>query len=91
MREVISCVLCALCMVYPDGAVSWNRQDCNMQTMQRVQNTWSIGTGLCQNARTQCIFPNRYFLDSGRKNNNRSSGINSKTRDCLSRIPFHHH
>jgi len=46
-------VFCALCMVYPVSAVSWNRQDCNRQNMQRVQNTWSIGTGLCFDARTQ--------------------------------------
>ena len=44
----------ALCMFCPAGsAVSWNRQGCNWQSMQRVQNTSSFGTGLCLNARTQ--------------------------------------
>jgi len=37
----------------PRNAVSWNRQDRNRQSMQRMQNTWSVGTGLCLNARTQ--------------------------------------
>jgi len=36
--------LCALCVVYLDRAVSWHSQDANRQSMQRVQNTWSIGT-----------------------------------------------
>jgi len=49
----VDCVFCAYCMVCPDSAVSWNRKDRNRQSMQRVQNTWSIGTGLCLNARTQ--------------------------------------
>jgi len=51
MREVIDCLLRSLhgC---PDSAVSWNRQDCNKQNMQRVQNTGSVGTGLYLNART---------------------------------------
>jgi len=40
-------VLYALCMVCPGSAVSWNRQDCNRHSMQRVQNTWSLGTSLC--------------------------------------------
>jgi len=53
MREAIDCVLCALCMVCPGSAVSWNRQDCNRQSMQRVQKTCSVGTGLCLNARAQ--------------------------------------
>jgi len=53
MREVIDHVFCALCMVCPGRAVSWNGQDCNRQSMQRVQNTWSIGNGLCLNAQTQ--------------------------------------
>jgi len=42
-----------LCMVCPGSAVSSNRQECNRQNMQRVQNTCSVGTGLCLNARTQ--------------------------------------
>ena len=54
MREVIDYVFRALCMVCPGSAVSWNRQDCNRQSMQRVQNTWSVGT-------------NSLFLDSGSK------------------------
>ena len=51
MRKVNDYVFCALCMVCPGSAVSWNRQDCNRQSMQRVQITWSIGTALCQNAK----------------------------------------
>jgi len=39
-----------LCMVCLGSPVSSNRQNCNRQSMQRVQNTWSIGTGLCLNA-----------------------------------------
>jgi len=52
-REVIGHLLCPLCMVCQGSVVSWNRQGCNRQSMQRVQNTWSIGTCLCLNARTQ--------------------------------------
>jgi len=28
-------------------------KDCKRQSIQRVQNTWSIGTGLCRNTRTR--------------------------------------
>ena len=47
--------LCLLrsCMVCPGSAVSWNRQDCDRQSIQRMQNTWSIGTGLCLSARSR--------------------------------------
>jgi len=44
MKAVNDCVFYALCMVCPGSAVSWNRQDCIRQSMQRVQNAWSIGT-----------------------------------------------
>ena len=60
MREVIDCVLRSL-HVYPGSAVSWNRQDCDRQSMQRVQNTWSIGTGLCLTVRTQMQFSKEPF------------------------------
>jgi len=53
MREEMDCVFCALCMVCPGSAVRWNRQGCNRQSMQRVQNTWSTEAGLCLHARTQ--------------------------------------
>jgi len=56
MREVIGYVLGPLYMVCPGSAVNWNRHDCNRQSMQRVQNTWSIGTGLCSIARIQLYF-----------------------------------
>jgi len=46
-------VFCVLCMVCPGSAVSWNCQDCNRQSMQRVQNSWSIRIGQCLNAWTQ--------------------------------------
>jgi len=61
MRELIDYVFCALCMVCPGSAVSWNRQDCNRQSMQQVENTWSIGTGLFLNARTQIKFSKQPF------------------------------
>jgi len=50
---IVNYVFCALCMVFPGSVVSWNRQDYNRQSMQRVQNTWSIETGLLLNALTQ--------------------------------------
>jgi len=53
MRKVIDNVFCTLCMVFPSSAVSWNRQDYNGQSMQRVENTWSVATSLCLNARAQ--------------------------------------
>ena len=57
MKEVIDCVSFALCMVCPGcAAVSWNCQDRNRQSMQRVQNTWSIETGLCLYTLTQMYF-----------------------------------
>jgi len=34
-----STVFRALCMVCPGTAISWNRQDCKRQSMERVQNT----------------------------------------------------
>jgi len=61
MREVIDYVFFALCMVCPGSAVSWNRQDFNRQSMQRVQNTWSIGTGLLLNALAQMQFSKQPF------------------------------
>ena len=60
-KEVIEYVFCALCMVCPGSAFSWNSQDCNRESMQRVQNTWSIGTGLGQNAQTQMLFSKQRF------------------------------
>jgi len=53
MREVNNYVFCPLCMVCPGSAVSWNHQDCNRQSIRRVQKIWLFGTGLCLNARTQ--------------------------------------
>jgi len=46
-------VFCPLFLWFSRRAVSWNRQDCNRQSIQRVQNTWPIGTGLFLNAGTQ--------------------------------------
>jgi len=86
MRKVIDYVFCALCMVRPGKALSWNRQDCNRQSMQRVQNTWSIGTGLCfKCSDTNVVFQTAIFLIPVVRNNKRSSGIDGKTSDCLSR------
>jgi len=52
----VHCVFCARCMVCPGSAVRWNRQDCNRQSMQRVQ---TLGH--------KCTFRKSHFLDSGRK------------------------
>jgi len=38
IREVIDYVFCAFCMVCLGSAFSRNHQDCNRQSMQRVQN-----------------------------------------------------
>jgi len=51
-------VFSALCMGW---AVSWNRQDCNRQSMQLVLNTWSTGTALYLNSRTQKQFSKQPF------------------------------
>jgi len=61
MRGVIDYIFCALCMVSPGSALSWNCQGCNRQSMQRVQNTLSIGTGLCLNAMIQMYFSKQPF------------------------------
>jgi len=37
----------------------------------------------------ECSFPNSHFLDSVVRNNKRSSGIEGKTSDCLSRNYLH--
>jgi len=52
----VPCVFCVLCMVYPGNAVSWNCQDCNRQSMQRV---WML--------EHKCSFLRSHFLDSGHK------------------------
>ena len=119
MREVIDYVFCTLCMVCQSSAFRRNRQDCNRQSMQRVQNqarsqlgtlgvaksflrgpdflnyvqhvfpggeifftplplsygpvqnTWSIWTGLCLNARAQNVaFQTAIFLILVVRNNN---------------------
>jgi len=70
-------VFCAVCMVFPGSAFSWNRQGCNRQSMQRIQNTWSTGTGLCLND-TNVIFQPAIFLILVVRNNKRSLGIDSK-------------
>jgi len=64
--------LMSITMVCPGSAVSWNHQRCNRQSMQQVQKTWSIGTGLLLNALTH-MFSKQPFFDSGRKKNKRSS------------------
>jgi len=71
-------------MVGLGRAVSWHRQNCNKQIVQRVQN---IG-------RLDCVkilghdsdFPNRRFLHCGGLLNKKSSGINGKTSDYFYRI-----
>jgi len=49
----VHCVFCALFMVCLGSAVSCNRQTATDKAFQRVQNSWSIGSSLCLNARTQ--------------------------------------
>jgi len=49
-------------MVRPSIAVSWNHQGCNRQSMQQVQNTWSIGAGVLLNAMTQMQFSKQPFF-----------------------------
>jgi len=44
----------------------------------------TLGTGLCSNARTQTWFSKQPFFKSGHKKK-RSSGVDGKTSDCLSR------
>ena len=78
-------MFCALCLVCPGSAVSWNRKDCNRQSIKRVQITWSIGLVCAWLLGHKCSFPNSHFLGSVVRNNKRSSGIEGKTSDCLSR------
>jgi len=53
MKEVIDHVFWAFCMVCPARAIRWSCQDCNRQSIQQVQNTWTIVSRLCLNAQTQ--------------------------------------
>jgi len=64
----------ALCIVYPGSAVSWSRQVCNRQSMQRVQ---MLGH--------KCSFQSAIVLILVVRNDKRSSGIDGKTSDCPSR------
>ena len=52
MREVINLVFRDLCMVCLGSAVSWNRQDCNRQSMQQVQNQARSQLGTLGRAKT---------------------------------------
>jgi len=54
-------LVCSLYKVCQRSTLSWNRQDCNRKSMQRAQNTWSIGTGLCLIARKQILFSKQPF------------------------------
>jgi len=40
MREIISFVFCALCMVCPGKALSWNHKDCNRQSNATSARHW---------------------------------------------------
>jgi len=44
-----------------------------------------LGLVCVQTLGHKCSFPNSHFLDSVVRNNKRSSGIEGKTSDCLSR------
>jgi len=83
MREVIDYVFCAFCMVCPGSDVSRNDQDCNRQSMLR-----QLGLVCVYMLRHKCSFPNSHFFILIVRNNKRSSGIDGKTSDCLSRICF---
>jgi len=57
--------------------------------MQLVQNAWLLGNGLCLNAWTMDtneVFQTAIFLILFIRNNERSPGIDGKTRKCLSGI-----
>ena len=54
LRKCLCFTALWLCFTaFPGNAVRWQRQDFNRQSMQRVQNTWSVATDLFFNARTQ--------------------------------------
>ena len=73
-------------MVCLGSAVNWNRQDCNRQSMQRVQNTWSTGTGLSKYSDTNLIFQLDVVLILDIINSKRFSGMNAKLVTTCSRI-----
>jgi len=62
MREVIKYVFCTLCMVWLGSAVSWNRQNCNKQSMRQVQHlvTWDWSVFKCLD--TNVVFQTAIFL-----------------------------
>jgi len=58
--------------------------------MQRVQKTWSIGTGLLFNAPTQ-MFSKQPFFDSGRKKKQRvltPQALTTKPAICFPEIVY---
>jgi len=55
-------VFCALCMVCPGSAVSWNRQDCNRQSIQQVQNTVNWDWSVLKFSDTNVVFQTAIFL-----------------------------
>jgi len=74
MRTAIACFLRSLhgCL---GSAVSWNRQDCNRQSMIRVQNTsvnWDWSVFKCSDRNV--VFQTAIFLILFVSNNKRSSG-----------------
>ena len=85
LKEHMRVDFCALDIVCLGSTVSWNRQGCNRQSMQRVQNTWLIGTGLRKCSDINVVVQTAIFLILVVRNNKTSSGIDGKTRDCLFR------
>jgi len=85
MREVIDYVFCTLCMVCPGSAVSWNCQVCNRQSTRSAKHlvNWNRCVFKCSD--TNVVFQTVIFLIQVVGNNKRSSGIDDKTSDCLSR------
>jgi len=70
-------------MVYPSSAVDGNRQECNRQSMQCVQTTWSNWDWIVSKCSdTNAIFQAAVFLIRVITNNKNKSKIN----DCLYRI-----
>jgi len=77
MRDVIDYVFCALCIVSPASAVSWNRQAttgkaCNEWSEKHLLN-WDWSAFKCSD--TNVVFQTAIFLVLFVRNNKMSSGI----------------
>jgi len=84
-------VFCALCMVCPGSALSWNRQDCNKQNMQQVKHFVSWDWSGFKFSDTNVVLQTTSFLILVVRNNKSTSDIHNKTSDCLSKNSLHYH